>query len=106
MQSDLLTEGSTLWAELATVHLKLLFDSLGAVPSHRIIWLKVHIYFRKIVKCKCINYIKITMAVDGRTQSLSSKAVTSVNIGDDKVVLHVARRAISPGTESVRSRNK
>ena len=37
---------------------------------------------------------------------LSSKVVTSVNIGDDEVVLHVARRAVTPGTESVGSRNK
>ena len=56
--------------------------------------------------CKCINYIKITMAVDGRTQSLSGKVVTSVNIGDDEVVLHVASRAVSPGTESVGPGNK
>ena len=56
--------------------------------------------------CKCINYIKITMAVDGRTQSLSGKVVATVHIGDDEVVLHVAGGAVSPGTESVGSRNK
>ena len=44
------------------------------------------------------------MAVDGGTQSLSRKIVTSVHIGNDKVVLHIAGAAVSPGTESVGSK--
>ena len=46
------------------------------------------------------------MAEDGRTQNLSSKVVTTVHIGYDQVVLHVPLGSISPGTESVGSKNK
>ena len=38
--------------------------------------------------------------------SLSRKIVTSVHIGNDKVVFHIAGTAVSPGTESVGSENK